>query len=74
MLFGGCIHLGHLLFLIFFSHLIDTKGRKKVIMGSLFALSSILGVMMFIPGINMLIYPMYACMIVVGVAIGFLNL
>ncbi|CDW89803.1 organic cation [Stylonychia lemnae] len=74
MLFGGCMIFGHFLFLIFFSHLIDTKGRKNIILVGLFVCSGVLGIMMFIPGFDMFIYLMYACLIVLGVASGLLNL
>ena len=45
-----------------------------MIISALLSLVIILGVMMFIPGIRLLIYPMYACMVILGVATGFLNL
>ncbi len=35
MLFGGSLMVGHLIFLIFFSHYIDKRGRKDVIVYAL---------------------------------------
>eukprot|EP00347_Sterkiella_histriomuscorum_P024518 403330829 len=74
ILFGGSFMFGHLIFLIFFSQMIDTKGRKDVIQYSLLVLIVSLGAMICVPGVNMFIYVMYGSLCVYGIASGILNL
>lgn len=55
--------------------MIDTVGRKSVIIGALLALMASLGAMIFIPGVlGIFIWLMYGCLVLYGVASGILNL
>lgn len=54
--------------------MIDTRGRKEVISYSLLILIGALGAMIFIPGVGIMIYLMYGCLCIYGVASGILNL
>lgn len=65
---------GHLIFLIFFSQMIDTRGRKEVISYSLLVLIASLCTMILVPGFGFFIYLMYGSLCVYGIASGILNL
>jgi MFS family permease len=76
MLFGTSTMIGHLIFLIWFSHLIDIKGRKNVILGSLGVLGMSVGGMMIVPGYfpKYSIYLIYLLLVAHGVAGGIIGL